>query len=147
MPFKDVTTVIQDTALWWAAHWRSPESRIDRIAHTAPGGMERFERLLVTVGLEIKDSGALGQWDKFEGRLALLADEMRFRIFEDREDAVQAALNSIEVALHKAGYECLTDWERFSNEFMAHLRSPHSNPSVLKKCIRKHFRRPVVIPD
>lgn len=108
--------------------------------------MERFDNLLVTLGLEIEDAGALGQWDKLENRLSVLADEMRFRIFEDREDAVHATVNAVSTVLEKAGYRCTCEWSKYEAEFVAHLRSPHTDQMKLKKCIRTHFERPTVRP-
>lgn len=144
----DVTTLIGDTALWWATHWDSPEDPIDTpcdpVVEFVPGGEERFDDLVVTVGLEVFDGTALKTWSKVEKSLAVFASELRFRTFTYREDALHAALNAVSTLLDRAGYRIRenSSWSDFESDFLECLQRPLCYDRELRTCIEKHLERP-----
>lgn len=103
-------------------------------------GEDRFDELIDAYGSEIADFESMKQWKRMEERLALLASEMRFRVFKEREDACRAIANMIHGFLWSAHYAQLNTG--FYNEFKKCLENHCCYEKELLRCIRKFFRHP-----
>lgn len=136
-----ITTIIAETALWWAAHWHAPDKSDRRSAPMVPGGGSRLDELVVSYGLDLWDLYDIRQWKRFQKELAILSSQMRFRIFANREDAVQAALNVTSTLLERADFRLRNDrtWNEFEDEYQRLLRTPLDYDRLLIKCIRGFF--------
>lgn len=139
----EVPTLIAETCLWWGSNWNQPV-RVRGAGGLVSGGADRLDELIVSYGLEIADFLESREWGKVELRLSILVSEIRFRIFRDREDAVQAALNVMSTVLNEAHYR-LRDgqsWGAFEEEIASHLRCPFAYDKELRASIKLHFKRP-----
>lgn len=142
-PKEAIPRLLHETSLYWAGHWDALSTN-DRVAEMQPGGNQRLDELSSAFGLAMEDAVKLKNWRQFEKKLSTYASELRFRVFENREDAAHAACNAASNALitHRYRSRNGTDWEPFENDFMAELKNPLSYEVQLQKCIKKHFRRP-----
>jgi hypothetical protein len=138
-----LTPLLNQTALFWSACWDRGASARERLPEFVPDGNARLQELTATMGMELWANFSLRAWGKFEGAVALLASEMRFRIFRQRESAAQAALNVAMTVLDEAGYRpSAGDWSDFSAAVLRALYDPRCYDDELKKCITRHLSRP-----
>ncbi len=137
------STLILETAEWWAGHWNAHHSS-SRIAAKMEGGADRLDELAMAYGLEILDYSALGKWRRLEKRAAALIAELRFGIFTDQKAAIQAAVNVAANVLYELNFRPTrnSDWGTFQAELAALLGKPQTSFKHVRKCIRRHLDRP-----
>jgi hypothetical protein len=107
-------------------------------------GEDRLDDLIATIGHEIAVCHVMKQWKRVEARLALLAAELRYRVFQHPEDAFHAASNMVSTFLWSARFELRNGktHREFMDEFLQQLRSRLVHDTALLNCIRKYFRHP-----
>ncbi|MFO0868724.1 MAG: hypothetical protein U0935_07205 [Pirellulales bacterium] len=140
----DITVLVTQSAIYFARAPDEHHRKKDGHEMFAPGGEKRLDELVARFGLDFKHVGSFRRWQQVEKLLGLFASEIRFRVFQESEDACHSALGVTKVVLQKLGYVPRPgeNWGTFERQFLAELRSYRSNGPELTSCIHKYFQRP-----
>lgn len=142
---SELITILSETAMWWAAFWRSPGITTAPPAPMVPRGEDHFDELLTDYGMNLWTNYNQKRWRQFEKTVCFLASELRFQIFANLDDAVAAGQNVVSNVLDCARYRPQNGhtWEEFEKSFTALLQQLSTRiEKDLIRSVRDHFVRP-----